>query len=79
MKIYVVAHHYDNGESFEDYRTYVDNYYFSTLDKGYAFYASKIQDGYEGMYRFFALELDTQREYTIERSPWIDCTSIWES
>ena len=38
MKIYIVSHYWDNGESYEDYRDYEDLFHFSTLKKATTFF-----------------------------------------
>lgn len=73
MKIYIVRHHYNNGESYEDYREYTDDSLFSTEDKALAFYCSKIIPDYMGEYSIYEKTLDTQEEALIEKSPWVDC------
>ena len=74
MKIYVVTHFYDNGESYEDYREYTDYFMFSTEAKAYGFYCDKILSDYEGRYSMYEKELDTQEQTLLEQSPWIKCT-----
>lgn len=76
MKIYVVTHFYDNGESYEDYREYTDYFMFSTEAKAYAFYCEKILSDYEGRYSMYEKELDTQKQTLLEVSPWVACSSI---
>ena len=77
MKIYVVTHFYDNGESYEDYREYIEYAMFSTEGKAYAFYCEKILSDYEGRYSIFEWELDTQAKTLLEESPWVKCTSYY--
>lgn len=76
MKIYVVTHFYDNGESYEDYREYTDYFMFSTEAKAYAFYSEKILSDYEGRYSMYEKELDTQKQTLLEVSPWVECSSL---
>lgn len=78
MKIYIVTHFYDNGESYEDYREYEYYYMFSTDAKAYAFYCEQILSDYEGRYSLIEWELDTQKRVLIEESPWVNCTSEWD-
>lgn len=76
MKIYVVTHFYDNGESYEDYREYTDYFMFSTEAKAYNFYCEKILSDYEGKYSIIEWALDTQEKVLLEESPWIECSSL---
>lgn len=76
MKIYVVTHFYDNGESYEDYREYTDYFMFSTEAKAYTFYCEKILSDYEGRYSMYEKELDTQKQTLLEVSPWVECSSL---
>ena len=76
MKIYVVTHFYDNGESYEDYREYTDYAMFSTEAKAYAFYSEKILSDYEGNYSIIEWALDTQEIVLLEKSPWVECSSL---
>lgn len=78
MKIYVVSHYYDNGESYEDYREYTEYAMFSTENKAYAFYCEKILSDYEGRYSMIEWELDTQKTILLERSPWVKCSSMYQ-
>lgn len=78
MKIYIVTHFYDNGESYEDYREYTDYFMFSTEDKAYAFYCEKILLDYEGRYSMYEKELDTQKQTLLEVSPWVECSSMYQ-
>lgn len=78
MKIYVVTHFYDNGESYEDYREYTDYFMFSTEAKAYSFYCEKILSDYEGNYSIIEWTLDTQEKVLLEKSPWIKCTSYYD-
>ena len=73
MRIYVVSHYYDNGESYEDYREYENHELYSTYQKAKdRFWASVVGD-YEGKYVFTEWELDTQEKKTLEESAWISC------
>ena len=78
MKIYVVTHFYDNGESYEDYREYTDYFMFSTEEKAYAFYCDMILSDYEGRYSMYEKELDTQKQTLLEVSPWVKCSSMYQ-
>ena len=78
MKIYVVSHYYDNGESYEDYREYENHELYSTYQKAKdKFWASVVSD-YEGKYVLTEWELDTQEKSTLEESAWIKCTSWYD-
>ena len=78
MKIYVVSHYYDNGESYEDYREYENHELYSTYQKAKdKFWASVVGD-YEGKYVLTEWELDTQEKNTLEESAWIKCTSWYD-
>ena len=77
MKIYVVTHFYDNGESYEDYREYIEYTMFSTEGKAYAFYCEKILSDYEGRYSIFEWKLDTQERALLEESPWVKCSPMY--
>lgn len=77
MKIYIVKHQYDNGESYEDYREYSDYNYYSTLKKASTFFWNKVADEYEGKYQLIEWELDTQDQRVLEESPWITCTPCY--
>ena len=79
MKIWIVEHHYDNGESYEDYREYMDYTVFSTYDKAMDFYCSKIIPDYEGKYILKEIEANTQRWSKLEESPYVKCSSAWDS
>ena len=73
MKIYVVSHYYDNGESYEDYREYENHELYSTYQKAKdKFWASVVGD-YEGKYVLTEWELDTQEREILEESAWITC------
>jgi hypothetical protein len=78
MKIYVVTHFYDNGESYEDYMEYEDHLYFSTFKKASYSFWKKVSDDYEGKFVLEAVELDTQVKEILEESPWIKCTSYYD-
>ena len=77
MKIYIVSHYWDNGESYEDYRDYEDHFHFSTLKKATTFFWDKVNSDYEGRYTLISKELDTQEEEKLEESAWVNCTSSW--
>lgn len=73
MKIYIVSHYYDNGESYEDYREYENHELYSTYQKATdKFWASVVGD-YEGKYFLIEWELDTQEKEILEESAWIAC------
>ena len=78
MKIYIVSHYYDNGESYEDYREYEDHLYFSTFKKASSSFWKKVTDDYEGKFILETVELDTQEREILEESPWIKCTSYYD-
>lgn len=77
MKIYIVTHFYNNGESYEDYREYIEYFMFSTEGKAYSFYCEKILSDYEGRYSVFEWELDTQDKTLLEESPWVKCSPMY--
>ena len=80
MKIYIVRHDYDNGESYEDYREYKDYSMFSSLELASTVFWREVasEDGYEGRYYLLEWELDTQKVEILEDSPWIRCTSQYD-
>lgn len=73
MKIYVVSHYYDNGESYEDYREYKEHKLYSTLQIASEYFLAAVVDDYEGKYVLTEWELDTQEKKTLEESAWIEC------
>jgi len=73
MKIYVVSHYYDNGESYEDYRDYEDHEYYSTLEKASSAFWSYVTSDYAGRYELARKTLDTQESELLEESAWIEC------
>ncbi len=73
MKIYVVSHYYDNGESYEDYREYEEHKLYSTLQIASEYFWASVVDDYEGKYVLTEWELDTQEKKTLEESAWIKC------
>lgn len=73
MKIYIVSHYYDNGESYEDYRTYETHQYYSTLEKASQAYWTFVCDDYQGQYKLYEKELDTQKDKLLEESVWLEC------
>lgn len=78
MKVYMLSHYYDNGESYEDYREYENHELYSTYQKAKdRFWASVVGD-YEGKYVLTEWELDTQKKNQLEESPWIKCTSCYD-
>ena len=79
MKIYVVSHYYDNGESYEDYRTYEDHFYYSTLKLATSLFWDKATGDYEGKWVFQSVELDTQKTERLEETPYLPCSSQWEA
>lgn len=78
MKIYVVTHFYDNGESYEDYREYEDHYYYSTFELASALFWEKAASDYEGQYVLSSVELDTQETECLEKTPYLPCSSQWD-
>lgn len=79
MKIYIVSHYYNNGESYEDYRDYEDILYYSSVKNASKVFWEKVTSDYEGIIRLKELTLDTQETITLEESVWIDCKSSWDS
>jgi len=78
MKIYIVSHYWNNGESYEDYRSYEDHFHFSTLKKAMTFFQDKVTSDYEGRYILISKELNTQEEEELAKSAWVKCLSTWE-
>jgi hypothetical protein len=73
MKIYVVSHYYDNGESYEDYREYEEHKLYSTLQIASEYFWASVVGDYEGKYVLTEWELDTQEKKTLEESAWVKC------
>ena len=78
MKIYVVSHYYDNGESYEDYREYEEHELYSTYQLGLRTFYDYVESDYEGKLTLTEWELDTQEKKTLEESAWIKCTSWYD-
>ncbi len=73
MKIYVVTHFYDNGESYEDYRGYEEHKLYSTYQLGLRAFYDSVESDYEGKFTLTEWELDTQERYLLEESAWVEC------
>lgn len=78
MKIYVVSHYYDNGESYEDYREYQSHSYYSTFELASTFFWDKVTSDYEGKYVLKSVVLDTQETNILEESAFLTCHSQWD-
>lgn len=78
MKIYIVSHYYDNGESYEDYRAYEDHFYYSTLKLATSLFWNKATGDYEGKWMLQSVELDTQKTECLEETSYLPCSSQWE-
>lgn len=78
MKVYIVKHCYDNGESYEDYREYEDWKLFSTYQKAADLYWASVVSEYEGGYTLIEWELNTQKKSVLEESAYIRCSSWYE-
>lgn len=76
MKIYVVIHFYDNGESYEDFRDYEDVYYYSSLEIATRVFWENICGYYEGKYSLREITLDTQESKLLDESEWVKCNSM---
>lgn len=74
MKVYVITHLWDNGESYEDYRESQCNMLYSTLDAAKSVYWSNVSKDYEGKFILREWELDTQYQTILEESKYIQCT-----
>ena len=70
MKIYVVSHYYDNGESYEDYREYEDHKYYSALELATTAYYDEICEEYIGCWELTVVELDTQKTVELDKVPY---------
>lgn len=79
MKIWIIKHCYDNGESYEDYRDYERYEFYSTFNKAYKAYCEHLLSDYKGRYYLIEKTLDTQEEFELEKSPWINCSSQWDT
>lgn len=78
MKIYVVSHYYDNGESYEDYRDFEDHSYYSTFELANTLYWDKVTSDYEGKYILKSVVLNTQETNVLEESVYLTCHSQWD-
>ena len=78
MKIWIVKHHQDNGEHYEDRYTWDEFYYFSSYEKALAYYCDHIIDDYLGSFSIVEKTLDTQEETELEYSPWGGYTSMYD-
>lgn len=79
MRIWIVKHHQDNGEHYEDHYEWDNYWYFSTWEKAFAFYCDHIIDDYKGEFSIIEKTLDTQEETVSEGSPWGGYTDIYPS
>ena len=78
MKIYIVSHYWDNGESYEDYRSFEEHFHFSTLEKASKFFQEKTTS-FEGKWKLSCKELDTQNSELIEETSYNECHStFWD-
>ena len=77
MKVYYVTHFYDNGESYEDYRSYQDTYLFSSFKKANSTFWDYVTSDYEGKYVLGEWELDTQNMKELETSVYLPCRPHW--
>ena len=73
MKIYVVSHYYDNGESYEDCRVYKEYKLYSTLQIASEYFWASVTGDYEGKFILTEIELDTQEKKVLEESVWLEC------
>lgn len=82
MKIYVLRHCYDNGESFyEDRRDYEIDAFFSTQEKAEAAYKEAIARDYVGSWALMETETDTGCPavyHTLMETPYRKCPSQWD-
>lgn len=76
MKIYILAHLYDNGEKYEDRQEFTNYEYFSSYKKLEE--RTKEIDFQEGRYLATQLELDTQATKDLWRTEYLRCISQWE-
>lgn len=76
MKIYIVSHYYDNGESYEDFRDFEDFLYYSTLEQAIRVYWENTCGDYEGKYSLREITLDTQESKLLDESEWVKCNSM---
>jgi hypothetical protein len=77
MKIYVVSHYYNNGESYEDYREYENHEFYSTLKKAIKAFWDHVTVDYEGKFVLSVKTLDTQEGQKLEESAWVNCTPYY--
>lgn len=73
MDIFILKHTYDNGLSYEDYRQYEDNLYYSTLELAENQYFSTIGKNFTGKYSVIQLTLDTNESKIIHETEYITC------
>ena len=78
MKIYVLTHYWDNGESYDDYREYESSSYYSTLELAAKAYWDETRD-YKGSFTLFSVELDTQKKAILTKSENVPCPSAMQS
>lgn len=73
MDIYIVKHFYDNGLSYEDYRQYEDNLYYSSLELAENQYFPTIGKNFTGKYSVIKMTLDTNESNVIHETEYIHC------
>lgn len=78
MKIYTVTHYYNNGESYEDYREYVDVWYYSALEYAQIIFSEFVAKGYGGQFVLKEVTLDSQEVNILEKSEYVRCISASE-
>ena len=71
-KIYAVYHYWDNGQNWEDLRSYEEVKLFSSYELAERYYFIKTYDDYVGYYKIVMWVLDTNEQSTILESSWRD-------
>lgn len=79
MKIWIVKHHQDNGEYYEDHYEWDSYACYSSLEGAYVAYCNSIMNDYRGEYSIIEKTLDTQEEEELEKSPWGGYTNTYSA
>lgn len=73
MEIFIIDHYYSNGETLEDYRSFLDYECYSSYEIALSKFHEYTSDSWEGAYVLRRVVLDTQETWVIEESEYKPC------